>query len=503
MAYSPPAISSAGLTIPSYSDIISDMVSSARSIFGQDIYLDPSSQDYQLLSIFALKLNDALSALQAVYGNRGPQTAIGAGLDSLVKLNGLARLLATSSTCVVTVTGVAGTIVTNGVVKDTSGFLWNLPTSVTIGQGGTVTATATCQTAGPVAAAAGTLTIINTPTYGWTSVTNAAAATVGTAVETDSALRARHASSTALPSKTVLEGTEAAIGATSGVTRSVVYENDQANLPGYEVSGPSPSTNISAGPGTTFQIAADADVGTGTYHAVTLTLTSLTTGAAIATAMQTAIQALGGIYAAVTVAYTTVYTVTSGTTGINSALCVIAGASNDVAAALKLGIANGATDVNGWPGHSITCVVEGGASTDVATAIWAHKGPGCLANGTTSVILTDSYGQTTPIGFYVPAYVDVDVVVTLHALSGYTTATTTAIQAAIAAYLSSLAIGQNAQNSSLWGAALSAQTLTSPTFSITSLTACVHGGAPGTGPVPVSFNQVARGNQNYVTVTVS
>ena len=42
---------------------------------------------------------------------------------------------------------------------------------------------------GAVAALAGTITEINTPTRGWVSVTNPAAATVGTPAETDAELR--------------------------------------------------------------------------------------------------------------------------------------------------------------------------------------------------------------------------------------------------------------------------------------------------------------------------
>ncbi len=391
MVYNPPSVASAGLTLPSYQDIIDDFVSQALSIYGQDIYLDVDSQDYQQLSVIASKLNDAMQLLQYVYNSRGPSTAIGSGLDSLVKLNGIARLPATYSTCLVTVSGTAGTVINNGVIQDASGYSWSLPSPTTIGTGGTVAATATCQTAGPVSAAAGTITKIMTPTYGWTSVTNAAAATPGVSVELDSALRSRQAVSSALPSRTILEGTEAAIAAVSGVTRFVVYEND-----------------------------------------------------------------------------------------------------------------TGAADSNGLPAHSITAVVEGGAGSDVANAIWAHKGPGCLANGTTSVTLTDSYGLTTSIGFYRPAYVDFDVVVNVHGLAGYTTATTAAIQMAIASYLSSLALGTSAVLiSSLWGAALSVQTLTTPIFSITSLTAAIHGGVQGTSDISLAFNQVARGNAAYITVTVS
>ncbi len=68
-------------------------------------------------------------------------------------------------------------------------FIWNLPAQVTIGIDGTVIATATCSVAGAVAAPAGSVNKINTPTRGWVSVTNPQAATVGVAAETNAELR--------------------------------------------------------------------------------------------------------------------------------------------------------------------------------------------------------------------------------------------------------------------------------------------------------------------------
>ena len=46
--------------------------------------------------------------------------------------------------------GEAGTLITNGSVKDANGIIWNLPAQVTIGIDGTVIATATCSVAGAV-----------------------------------------------------------------------------------------------------------------------------------------------------------------------------------------------------------------------------------------------------------------------------------------------------------------------------------------------------------------
>ena len=239
--YVPPSIGAAGLTIPSYDDIMAYYIAQVRQIYGQQIYLGNDSAIYELLSIVALKASDANLAMQLVYNNRGPATAVGAGLDGILPYNGLARLEASYSTAEVTITGTAGTVITNGICQDVNGFYWLLPQSVTIGGGGTVSVTATCQSIGAIQASIGQINIRSTPTAGWSSVTNPAAAIPGNPVETDSQARARQAVSTSLPSLTMLDGTIARLEATSGVTRNNVVENytgtaDKWGNPAHSIS---------------------------------------------------------------------------------------------------------------------------------------------------------------------------------------------------------------------------------------------------------------------------
>lgn len=51
MTYFKPYVDSTGLHIPTYNDILEDMIAAMKQIYGDDIYLDNSSPDYQLLSI--------------------------------------------------------------------------------------------------------------------------------------------------------------------------------------------------------------------------------------------------------------------------------------------------------------------------------------------------------------------------------------------------------------------------------------------------------------------
>lgn len=224
--YQAPYIDEAGLHISSYTDIRDSLLEEMRAIYGNDIYLDNDSQDYQMISAFALMAYDVQQALLLAYNNISPATATGAGLDRVVALNGIRRAAASYSTCLVKLTGTAGTIVNNGIVQDSRGIQWRLPESVTIGNDGTATALATCTTIGRITAATGDINTIVTPTRGWTSITNDAPAVAGVNQETDSALRAKQRISTANPSNTVFEGTIGAVANVPGVIRYAAYEND-------------------------------------------------------------------------------------------------------------------------------------------------------------------------------------------------------------------------------------------------------------------------------------
>lgn len=226
MTYYKPYVNSKGLHIPTYNDILEKLVASMKQIYGDDIYLDNSSPDYQLLSIFALVQADTMQTMAYAYNARSPETAIGASLDSVVKLNGIKRKAASQSTCQVKITGTPFTQILNGAVKDRAGLIWDLPSNVVIDSSGVTYTVVTCRKAGAVSALAGDITQIETPTYGWISVENEVAAVLGNTEETDAQLRERQTISTANPSQTMLAGTKGAIAALKNVSRYAVYEND-------------------------------------------------------------------------------------------------------------------------------------------------------------------------------------------------------------------------------------------------------------------------------------
>lgn len=223
-------VTAQGISAPDYQTILSTITEYFQQIYGTDAYLEPDSKDGQMVAVFALAVHDANNTAIQVYNSFSPSSGMTDALTRNVKINGIARKAATNSTVDVTLTGTAGTTITNGSMKDANGIIWNLPETVTIDASGAVTVTATCANSGAVAAVAGSITKINTPTRGWTAVLNANAATVGTAAETDAQLRIRQAQSVAIPSLTPFEAVDGAIANVSGVTRHKLYENDTGSV---------------------------------------------------------------------------------------------------------------------------------------------------------------------------------------------------------------------------------------------------------------------------------
>ncbi|KVO64979.1 hypothetical protein WJ78_17815 [Burkholderia ubonensis] len=266
-----------GITAPPYAEILDYWQTKYRSIYGQDTYLEPDSKDGQFLAVISAAFNDCNSMAIAVYQSFSPATAQGAALSSNVKINGIARKVASYSSADLVLVGQAGATITNGAAKDANDVKWLLPATVTIPPSGTVTVTATCATIGAVAARAGAINQIATPAFGWQTVTNPADAAAGAPVESDAALRQRQTVSTALPSLTVLDGIIGAVANVAGVTRYVAYENDTNATDANGIPSHSISLVVEGGDATAIAnaIASKKTPGAGTYGTTAIVVTDI------------------------------------------------------------------------------------------------------------------------------------------------------------------------------------------------------------------------------------
>jgi hypothetical protein len=228
MATLGPTLDTTGLSIPDYSDIFAQLSSQYLSIYGADTTLDADDQDGQFLAIFAQGISDCDNAAQDVYNAFGLNSAQGADLSSLVKITGTRRAVTGFSTDTITIVGTPNVPINNGQVGDNlgQGTIWNLPATVVIPNSGTINVSITSTTPGPTTFTPGQISVILTPTLGWTSAVNIGPATAGPPVQTDSQLRQVASNSVAGPASTVLDSISAAISNVANITRSFVYEND-------------------------------------------------------------------------------------------------------------------------------------------------------------------------------------------------------------------------------------------------------------------------------------
>lgn len=234
-------IDATGFNYEDYPSFLAFYTTNYQAIYGADVYLGNDSQDGQWLAIQAQAAYDFISSGAVAYNGFSPANAQGTLLSQLVKLNGIERLSPSNSTAELVIVGTAFTTITNGIAVDILEQQWALPATVVIPISGTITVTATAVDLGAIQAVPDSITTIFTPTQGWQSVNNPAAATPGAPVEGDGALRIRDAASVSLPALTALEATYSSVANVAGVDAVKDYENatnttDSNGLPPHSIS---------------------------------------------------------------------------------------------------------------------------------------------------------------------------------------------------------------------------------------------------------------------------
>ena len=241
MAYFAPFINGDGIHIPTYHDILDNLIAGYKRIFGEDLYLGEDTQDYQMLSLLAKSMDDMSALVVQNYNARNPNYATGDALDLLIALNAMSRKKATSSTVVLSLTGTAYFVIPAGAQAiDDAGYIWSLATDCQLDGDGLGTVEATCDTPGSIAANAGTINTIYSPVSGWNTVTNDDVATPGNDVETDEQLRIRRARSVSMNTNGTYDALIRALAGLDNVEYVDVLVNDtnqtDANgIPGHSI----------------------------------------------------------------------------------------------------------------------------------------------------------------------------------------------------------------------------------------------------------------------------
>lgn len=281
---------STGFSQKQITDLTSQLNGAMQAAFGASIDVSPQSRFGQIIGVMAGLYLELWNLASAIYASFDPNLAIGSSLRDLGALTGTNPALPTASTATETATGTPGTVIpttaqvsvtgTGSVFQNSgpaatiaaqtawaqstptllaarvtaNGKVWqctapgttsNTGAGPTGSQGASVgdgTVTWLClgsgtgavdfpvasTTLGRIVAAAGSMVTIVTPVAGWSSAWNISAAAPGQATETDSAFRARRASSLQAPGKTTLGSIlAAALNPLNipGMTAANVFEN--------------------------------------------------------------------------------------------------------------------------------------------------------------------------------------------------------------------------------------------------------------------------------------
>lgn len=240
-------LDSAGLHLESLTEIVDQLESDFKAVYGADINLDANSPDAQMIRIFAQAKFDMLAVIADVYATMSPDQAVGSVLDQRCVINGLIRRGATYTYTNVTVTAdrdvtLAGLDTTDApfTVEDSTGNQFYLVTGVSLAAGSTALQFRAAE-AGEVQTTIGTITTVTTVTLGITAVNNPdAALTTGINEETDAELRIRRRESVSLASTGYVDGLKAALRNIDAVTDAEVYENvtsstDANGIPGHSI----------------------------------------------------------------------------------------------------------------------------------------------------------------------------------------------------------------------------------------------------------------------------
>lgn len=232
----PNQIDADGLEVKSLSEIIADLQTGLRAIYGADANVESNSPDGQLIGIFSQACADLLALLLDVYNSFTVPNAYGVILDQRVALNGLARKDGTYTTAEVliavnqalTLPGQDQSVVTPFTVSDSNGNQYQLVASHVFSAAGSATLTFKASIIGQVETTPNTITNQVTQTNGVTSVNNPSVAgdVIGTDEETDAQLKVRHAQSFALASTGPADALAAALKAIPDVSDAFVAEND-------------------------------------------------------------------------------------------------------------------------------------------------------------------------------------------------------------------------------------------------------------------------------------
>lgn len=238
----PDSLTANGLTLKTQAELITDLTTFLKGIYGVNIDVTPGSPDSNAINIYCQGATDIRAIIQQVFTSFDPDQAIGTILWQRVGINGIQVQGGTFTTTPVSITtdralnlyGLDQTDNPVFYVTDNAGNKWNLITTQAVGGSGTASYQFQADKPGAISVLPNTITVPGLVVLGVTVINNpTVSGTIpGINQETDAALKIRRQQSVSLPSQGFQQGTQAALANVPGVSYAKVYENyGQVNPP--------------------------------------------------------------------------------------------------------------------------------------------------------------------------------------------------------------------------------------------------------------------------------
>lgn len=221
-----------GFVAKTFEEIRAGFEAKQRATLDQNIDTSEYSLIGGLNGIMATEIAAVWELAEEVHDAFDPDKAAGESQDTLYSLTGTIRRAAQSSSVQATVNLKANTTIAKGAAQASvagnaaSKFVNDEPMVNATGVPANVSVRFVATRTGPIAANAGTLTVIDTPLAGWNSITNPLDATLGSALELDSLFRLRRLQEIAQQGGGTVPGVRADLMALPTVRAAAVLEND-------------------------------------------------------------------------------------------------------------------------------------------------------------------------------------------------------------------------------------------------------------------------------------
>lgn len=229
--------------------ILADLASTQKTTIAATLNTSTTSVLGQLNGIFARELAICWEQIEIAYHSNDPDAAEDMLLTMLCKLTGTVRRPATPSTITLTCGLLVGTTLIAGTSFASVDGRPDLRWTPKVNYGpvtdiGDYAVPFVSEHLGPIETGIGTVTVIATPTMGWTTVNNLAASTPGIVADTDATLRTNRELELAAVGSTTVRAIEAKIleafaTADSGIIQVInIFENDTDYVDGTTGNAP-------------------------------------------------------------------------------------------------------------------------------------------------------------------------------------------------------------------------------------------------------------------------